>query len=112
LILKNGDKYEGTWAEDVLRSVRKFHYANGDIYEGGIQVEGFKKHGEGVMIFKNGDQYHGSWANDKQHGKGREICRDGQRVFEGVWEEGNMVGEIIMTDANGIKYKAEWKKLV
>jgi len=108
LISANGDKYKGSWAQNDLQPLRKAYYANGDVYKGGIQVENLQKHGEEVITYKNGNKFKGSWLNDKQHGKGREICK---YVFEGVWEEGKMIGEIIMKDANGKRYKAELKEL-
>jgi len=63
------------------------------------------------LTFSNGDRYEGSWANDKQHGNGKEVYRNGNMIFEGVWQEGRSCGEVIMIDADGKKYKAEWKIL-
>ncbi len=108
LTLANGDKYHGIWEKNVLQFVSQVYYTNGDIYEGGINLENFQRQGEGVLTFKNGDKYEGNWFNDKQYGKGRKICK---RIFEGDWREGNMVGDVIMVDTDGIRYKVEWKKL-
>jgi len=91
--------------------VRKIYYANGDVYEGEVQMEKLTKQGKGVLTFKNGDRYEGEWENDKQHGNGKEVSRDGKRIYEGVWKEGKMSGEVIMTDEDGMRYKAEWKRL-
>ncbi len=111
LIVCTGDKYKGVWIDDFLEFVERIEYANGDIYGGEVQIPGFKKHGKGVMKYKNGDKYEGEWKNDKQHGKGKETSGNGKRIFEGVWKEGTMVGEVIMTDERGKKYKAEWKEI-
>ena len=66
LIFTNGDKYKGTWVHNVLQSQVTIEYANGDQYEGEINVENLQKHGKGVLTLKNGDVYGGTWVNDNQ----------------------------------------------
>ena len=111
LILNNGDKYKGTWVHNVLQPQVTIEYANGDRYEGEISVENLQKHGKGVLTFKNGDIYEGNWMNDMQHGQGKEIYRGGKRILEGVWEKGEITGQVIMTNEEGKRYQVEMKKL-
>ena len=111
LTLANGDKYKGNWINDILQPQVTIEYANGDMYEGEIGVGNFQKNGKGVLTFKNGDIYDGNWMNDMQHGRGKEISRGGKRTFEGVWKEGKISGEVIMTDEDGKQYHLEAKKL-
>lgn len=92
----------------------KHTYPDGSTYEG--DVEGGKRHGQGVWIKTDGTKYAGQWKNDKpdgqgtitwpdgrkytgywksgrRHGQGADIFPDGKRV-EGIWEDGELVRKI------------------
>jgi hypothetical protein len=44
----------------------KYHYHNGDVYEGEWEVD--YKNGEGIMQYYNGNKYVGNWKNNLRHG--------------------------------------------
>ena len=111
LVLANGHKYKGSWVDNILQPKATIEYPNGDQYEGEINVESLQKNGKGVFTFKNGGKYDGYWMNDKQHGRGKEIYQGGKRIFEGVWKEGRISGEAIMTDIDGVRYQVDLKRL-
>ena len=111
LTLNSGDKYSGNWIEDVLQCQVKIEYLNGDKYEGEVNVGNLQRQGKGVLISSNGDKYDGDWVNDKQHGNGREVSQGGKRMYEGVWEEGKINGDGVITYADGTRFKMKVEKL-
>jgi len=108
--LKNGDKIEGNWVNDVLQSMVKIEYSNGDKYEGEVKDESFQKHGKGVLFFHNGSKYDGYWSNNKEIGQGKYTLECTGRKYEEFWEEGS-VQHSILTFTNGTKFRAVWKEV-
>ena len=70
----NGDRYDGTWKNDV-------------------------RDGYGTQYFASGDKYEGAWANDAMHGAGIYSYAAGDRV-EGEWREGKPHGRLTFYPAN------------
>ena len=63
----NGDKYEGSFLNDML-------------------------HGEGIYSYANGDCYRGEFMNDLPHGHGVYILANGN-IYSGKWEKGSLTTE-------------------
>jgi len=70
----NGDRYVGSWKNDV-------------------------REGYGIMYSASGDRFEGAWANDAMHGAGVHYSADGDRE-EGEWREGKRHGRSTMYPAN------------
>ena len=52
-----------------------------------------KREGRGICLYSNGMLYEGSWKRDKEHGKGKLMTADRQRIiYEGDFERGRMQG--------------------
>jgi hypothetical protein len=61
------------------------------IYEG--EMLDTKREGRGICLYSNGMLYEGSWKRDKEHGKGKLMTADRQRIiYEGDFERGRMQG--------------------
>ena len=67
LIMVNGDKYEGEWANDV-------------------------KHGHGVEVWATGARYEGEWKDGKKDGEGILTGRGGIKSKQ-VWENGKLISQ-------------------
>ena len=59
---KNGDIYEGDWADGYMHGTGTMIYDNGDKYDGGWVKN--KKHGMGTFTYNNRRQVRGKWVND------------------------------------------------
>jgi hypothetical protein len=94
-----------------------FKYTSGNIYEGHFRND--QRHGHGY--FKQTSRYvmcegrlatgiyTGSWKNDFKDGYGKYIFSNGD-VYEGYFCKGSMHGMGLMTEANGLKHKGNWRK--
>ena len=52
-----------------------------------------KRDGRGISLYSNGMLYEGTWKRDKEHGKGKLMTADRQRIiFDGEFEKGRMQG--------------------
>ena len=61
------------------------------VYEGEM-LDG-KRDGRGICLYSNGMLYEGTWKKDKEHGKGKLMTADRQRIiYEGDFEKGRMQG--------------------
>ena len=79
---KNGDKFVGSWLNDIKHGEFKVTYANEDTYVGPYfegQMNG------GVFTRKNGDTYKGEWLDEQYHGQGKWTSGDGNNWYEGQW---------------------------
>ncbi len=83
-----GDEYEGNFENGSLSGYGVMRYANGDVYKGEWQKN--NRHGKGVLSLSNGDEYDGKWKNNQQHGKGKFTWKNEDRVYDGLWENGEM----------------------
>jgi hypothetical protein len=81
-----------------IRDQGKITYANGNIYEGGLN-DG-KPHGQGKLIYVNGDIYEGALNNDKLHGQGKITYANGD-IYEGALNNGKLHGQGTLTYVNG-----------
>ena len=98
LIFKTGERFTGTWSDDVPTSGTLFtpgakYHTN---YEG--LVDGaFKPHGNGTLVYYHGEtvlyQFTGSFQHGKKHGVGKEVEKrvDGTLTVQGEWKEGKRI---------------------
>jgi hypothetical protein len=96
MLIKNNNKYEDEWKNDILIN-GKIIFKNKDIYEGNLLNEiikylngneyngecvNNKKEGKGIMKYLNGDEYNGDWKEDLRNGFGKMKYND-RKVYEG-----------------------------
>ena len=60
------------------------------------------------MVYGDSRVYEGEWENDVKHGKGLEICPNGN-VFVGYYMNGKPEGVGVFTWQNGEVYEGEWR---
>ena len=89
---KNGDRYEGMFANNRQHDPNGTLYmANGDVYEGGWEKG--ERSGQGKLVCVNGeDSYEGSWAMSARNGEGTQIYASGITVT-GVWKDDHYVAK-------------------
>ncbi|KRX09799.1 hypothetical protein PPERSA_02671 [Pseudocohnilembus persalinus] len=90
-IYKYGSKnvYEGEWFNDKKQGFGKMKFKDGSFYEGFWSLD--MKHGKGKYIFSNGDIYEGEFQNDKRNGYGKIYFQKSGVVYEGNWENDQIV---------------------
>lgn len=130
-ILKEGSNivsFDG-YIIDGEQTSGKLTFANGDIYQGGIQKKKF--HGNGKFVRANGDwsdgifdmgnflsgkskftkdrvEFEGNVAEGKQNGVGKMVWKDGPAVsYEGDFKDGKQTGRGKFVSRNGADYEGE-----
>jgi hypothetical protein len=86
-------------------SREKITHPDGSWYEGDIQ--GGKRHGQGIWVRPDGTKYNGQWQNDKPNGQGTINWPDG-RKYIGEWKEGKRHGYGSDISADGKMQEGEW----
>ncbi len=86
-------------------SREKITYPDSSWYEGDIQ--GGKRHGQGIWVRPDGTKYNGQWQNDKPNGQGTINWPDG-RKYIGEWKEGKRHGYGSDISADGRMQEGEW----
>ena len=81
-------------------------YANDDIFEGEVDLEGLKE-GWGIYLYNNKEKYEGFWQENKIHGYGRYWFQGGE-FYEGDWYQGRKEGVGILKFNGGEKYEGEF----
>ena len=84
MVYKNGDVYEGEFADNKLNDYGKMIYANGDVYNG--HWKNGIKHGQGELINIEGLTYNCYWNNGKKNGRGFIIYPNGDKT-EFDWKD-------------------------
>ena len=124
-VFASGDIYEGAWMNDEFHGYGKLECPDGSSYVG-EWVNGRKTgqgtmqwswterhhytgqfyqdrfHGKGKMIYLFGSKYDGTWTDGREHGPGRIEYWNGDG-FEGQFEDGCEVGEIIRIGGSSIR---------
>ena len=131
LITAEGDVYEGTWAENVLKCeegkimVRKpYSLYTGQVEDSLPQGKGIlynydqteyegefhmgRKEGQGKLRFPDGSWYEGEFKKDKQTGNGTLLYKDGSEAT-GTWLNNRLNGIGCKTWIDGSKYEGEFK---
>ncbi len=105
-ILENGDRYEGSWEDDMINRYGRYDFANGKSYLG--YWKNNKWHGWGKFIWPNGDTYEGCWKEGNFDGPGTYTFANGNK-YEGQMDEDFMANSSgIFTYANGKIINCEW----
>ena len=110
--------YRGSWRTGLFHGYGVLAYEKGGVYEGDFRFgvkhgrgllsssTGFRYNGEWAdgeptgsakISYKNGDWYDGEVINGVRHGWGELSELSSQRVFEGLWEKGSLVGKVTIT---------------
>lgn len=82
-------------------------YDNGDIYKGGINVNG-RSHGFGILNFVNGDIYEGEFNGGHCFGNGEYKFKCGDRI-KGQFKYGRLYGNGVKIFVNGDIYEGKFK---
>ncbi len=83
----------------------KHTYPDGSVYEG--DIEGGKRHGQGIWVKTDGTKYAGQWKNDKPDGQGTITWPDG-RKYSGYWKAGKRHGQGVDMQPDGSKVEGVW----
>nr|QBK88951.1 MAG: uncharacterized protein LCMiAC02_00440 [Mimivirus LCMiAC02] len=83
-------------------------YANGNVYEGLLDIFSGKPHGQGTLTHQDGTFYKGNWKYGKKHDHGVETYSDGYK-YEGEWVDGEKHGSGTLIKKNGEIVNQEWK---
>lgn len=104
-LFANGDRFRGTFTDDLLNGPGELTKANGNHYVG--EFRAFRMHGHGTFTFANGDRYEGAFANNLPHGEGRLTWASGEH-YEGHVSAGIPDGQGSYTAANQT-YTGLWR---
>ena len=88
LLLSNGNRYEGTFLDNMFEGQGTFVFADKRKYKGGFKQG--KKSGFGQFTWTNGSAYEGEWLNGHQHGHGK-FTDEKAHVHEGEFVEGKLL---------------------
>ena len=105
ILYKNGDKYDGEWANDKYNGKGIYYFHDGSTYEGGYKDD--LKCGKGRYKFASGNKYEGNFENDVFNGDGVFVFADGKK-YEGQFKNGKMEGKGTFTMKGGIKYVGDF----
>ncbi len=87
--LANGDRLEGNYRDGKINGQGTIHYADGERYEGNFVDS--KQNGQGTNYLANGDRLEGNYGDGKPHGLQTLWQKNGQKMGEGCWQNGNQV---------------------
>src|SRR3989338_1504223 len=109
LTMANGDKYSGTFRNNMLQGSGTIQYQNADIFEGKF-VDG-RICGLGKLVSPaNHFEYEGEFDQNLFHGEGTltSTIIPGKR-YTGQWQHGQRNGQGTMDWGNGSVYVGAWK---
>ena len=104
MLYANGERYEGTWAEDVQHGFGTFSYADGVVYAG----TGTRRHCTGRTSYPDASAYSGEWREGLGNGIGTLIPADGT-TYVGEWEGDLRHGRGRIAEASGNSYTGDWR---
>ena len=81
----NGDKYEGSWKNDLKHGQGLSTYNSGDAYLG--EFKNNTKHGYGNYFYASGDKYTGQFKNDDINGMGINALSNGDKYIGDFLDE-------------------------
>lgn len=79
-----------------------------DVYIGECKVENGKLHGRGFYLQSDGGKYMGYYANGYRNGRGRLYDKEGNKQYDGNYEDDNMKGGVFYF-SNGKRQRARLK---
>ena len=92
--------YEGDFMSDTITGKGKMSFSNGVTYIGEV-VDG-KRHGKGEFIQADGTRYEGEFQNDKAHGEGTLYGVNNKILYQGKWENDEMITKPTQQELNKI----------
>ncbi len=98
----DGSVYQGPTKNGVPHGEGKLHYASGAKYDGGFSYGKFS--GFGQMDYADGSVYMGWWSNGKRHGIGQYCSSNADRIFYGLYKDGERCGMGAEYRDNGWRY--------
>lgn len=107
LVWRNGDVYEGDFAQGHRQGSGVYRWADGRQYTGDFVLN--VREGQGRLLYANGDFYEGGFYQGQRHGPGRFIFRNGS-MYEGGWLEGRYHGRGTLVQADGRTYVGDFVK--
>jgi hypothetical protein len=93
MVYENGNKYEGTFLDDLMHGYGRIDGASGNYYIG-EWINNFVD-GQGKYVYANGDVYVGSFKAGARCGYGEETRTDGLQ-YKGDWSESKKCGKGIL----------------
>jgi hypothetical protein len=106
LFWKNGDNYEGSFANDALNGFGIYTFSKNNVY-GNNKYSGYfkdnKRNGNGTMISNDGHKYAGMFQNNLRDGYGILYfpTQDLRHMYQGYHERGYLEGEGRLIWKNG-----------
>jgi hypothetical protein len=97
--------YTGTFRRGMPHGTGFFKYADGNMYEGG--VDNGQSEGRGLQIALDGSTFEGEWHADKLHGRGKAVFTLGGS-YEGEWRNGKMHGQGKIVYSGGRSHVGEF----
>jgi len=119
MVLANGERYEGEYADGKKHGVGLQFWSNGDLFLG--QWMSDKMSGNGCYLNAGGVRYYGAFVAGKRHGDGRLTWLDGS-TYVGQFSEGARAGHGTLALPNGPdgkrlprgklagRYEGQWKE--
>ena len=101
----NGDRYDGTWKNDVREGNGTLYMASGDKFKGAWANDAM--HGAGVYSYAFGDRMEGGWKEGKRHGRFTVYCANGDREVQ-WFREGEPHGRRFFYPANSVLSVLDW----
>lgn len=106
LILSNGDRYDGKFANNKRNGCGTYTFANGDRYVGEFFDDSF--YGRGKYLGKDGNIYQGEFSNGRYQGVGELRFVNGD-IYRGEFSAGECQGQGTLTLADGTVKAGEWQ---
>lgn len=104
----NGDELRGQFKQGQLTGGKaEIHYANGDLYVGGIR-DGLPD-GEGIYTWLNGDTYKGLFERGKKNGVGQYTEAQSGRQFQARYQN-DFLQELNQTSTSALVTAAQQEK--
>lgn len=103
----NREVIKAVFKDDFIVGNATVTYIDGATYTGAL-VD-FKKEGSGKFMFNNGDFYEGKFADDLFSGSGKYFKAKEKTLFEGQWENNDLVGTVKIRYPNDSFYEGDCK---
>ena len=94
---------ENFWNDDGPRDAE---YPSGTYY-GELDLDSMLPNGQGTFTYKDGRVYCGDFKFGKPHGRGKMEHRNENIIYEGSFQDGEMVGTIMVTYPDKSHYQGD-----
>jgi hypothetical protein len=105
--LADGSRYRGQWRGDLRHGIGVLVRRDGQWYEGTF-ADG-RAHGHGTFRTATGSEYQGQWSNDQAHGYGKLVQASGIS-YEGEWQHNEKTGKGTERWPDGASYEGEFSR--